>query len=211
MGTVENGFIRYTLNSEYYYISLEDLELQDENLAEGEHVSVLFYKDDMCTGVRTNAEENLAASLMLATLILWCVILVAYVLVVRKSSWLKPWYDYLDYLKQQESPEKQLPIGARIVIYAIATVIALAICWPQIVSIVNNFQKMERIQQRQNVLQEGAVAGENAERLKEKLDKITNSPDDVETNEGVDKAGEAAGSIYSILNELNEETEVQDK
>jgi len=70
MGTVEKGFLRYTLNGEYYYISLEELGLTEENLSEGDHADLLFDKDDNCTGVRTKEEENLAMSFMIAPLII---------------------------------------------------------------------------------------------------------------------------------------------
>jgi len=63
---------------------------------------------------------------------------------------------------------------------------------------------MDRINQRQSVLQNGAIAGENAEQLKEQLDKITDKGQNTETNEELDKAGDAANNIRDILEGLNQ-------
>lgn len=207
-GTIEGGFVRYTMNAEYYYIALEDLGLSDAGLADGDQISLFFDNDEHCTDAKTPYDDNMFGGLLVAPLVIWCTLLIIYAMIARFTPWGKAWSEYIcEQQNENRANEKPTSLTANIIIYGIAVIIAIVLCWPQIASIIENTERMKRINQRRSIIQAGDVAAQNAEEMIKQLEQLTNRDSDETTessNEGVKSAIDSANKISELLKEMNE-------
>lgn len=201
-GTVqEDGTVRYVHN-EYRYLTLDELGLADAGLQPKDKVTLGFdHRDELIYAAPASvyqAEQDLRLSVMLSVMILMVVVLLVYALVIcRYTSFGSAWYGYMRQLKKKE--DKDLPLKTKIVIYAIATVIALVICAPQIAEIVGNIRHMQQIEQFGNLINSVEDAAQKSEDVSDKLDDITVSPD------ALQDAADASQTIRDILENMKEE------
>ena len=176
MGTVQSdGQIRYT-DGVHIFLPQEELEVQDYGLQPGDDVMVYF---DPVTEEPTSAypyalfEEHMndRISIMLGYMVLMVVILLLYILVVCPlTPFGSAWFDYR---KKQKKPEaEQIPLRAKIVIYAISAVIAIVICWPQISNLAEEIGQMRRIGAVQQLIQDGQDAAASAENMAQALETV---------------------------------------
>ena len=202
IGTLQDdGQVRYTDNV-HVYISLEELEAQDYGLQPGDKVKIYF---DPVTEEPTSGypyavfEEhmNIRLGVLLGSVVVIIVVLLVYAIVIcRYTSFGSAWYRYQR--KQQEKEEEDIPLRAKIVIYAISVVIALVICWPSIQGIVENITKGNELR---DMVQSAQEAGDKASEM---ADGIETVGQDSDVQDAVSDAGDAAGNIGDILDELNQ-------
>lgn len=204
MGTVQSdGQIRYT-DGVHIFLPQEELEVQDYGLQPGDDVMVYF---DPVTEEPTSAypyalfEEHMndRISIMLGYMVLMVVILLVYAIVIcRYTPFGSAWYLYCR--QQRKAEAEDIPLRAKIVIYAIATVIALAVCWPQIMGIVENIQESQRIGAMAEQIRDAQAAADQAAGMAENLATVGQNG---EVQEAVSNAESAAGNIKDILDSIN--------
>lgn len=204
VGTVQSdGQIRYTDNV-HVFLSQEELEAQDYGLQPGDKVVIYF---DPVTDEPTSAypyalyehHTNTRLGILLGYVVLMVVAILVYAIVIcRYTSFGSAWYLYCK--KQRQAEAEEIPLRAKIVIYAIATVIALVVCWPQLESIIENVREDRRIGALSQQIQDAQAAAEQAEDLAENLATVGQND---EIQEAVSDAGSAAENIRDILDAIN--------
>ncbi|MBP3673413.1 MAG: hypothetical protein J6J18_06245 [Oscillospiraceae bacterium] len=206
IGTVqEDGQVRYTKNV-HVFLSQEELGVQDYGLQPGDKVVVYFdtVTEEVTAGYPYALFErhtNIRLGIMVGYMVLMVVILVVYAAVICPfTPFGSAWYVYR---RKQKKPEaEQIPLRARIVIYAISAVIAIAVCWPQIEDLVGEIQQMRKIGAVQELIRSGQEAAENAANMAEALETIGQ---DAQTSEALEDAQRAASLIGEILDSMNED------
>lgn len=200
IGVVQEDYsVRY-INNVYVYISLEELEAENYGLQPGDKVKIYFSlgTEEPTSGYPYDvfeAHQNTRIGILLGTMVLMIVVLLVYGIVIcRYTSFGSAWYRYC---RKQQEKEEDIPLRAKIVIYAVSTVIALVICWPSIKSIVANITKGDELRSSIQAAQEAAGTASD---MVENLETVGQNSD---VEDAVSDAGEAAGNIGSILDDLN--------
>lgn len=202
-GTVqEDGQVRYIKNTQIL-VSLEELEAQNYGLQPGDKVVVYFdpVTDEVTSGypyVLFEHHTNMRLGIMLGFVVLMVVVVLVYALVIcRCTPFGSAWYVYRSKRKAQETQE--IPLRARIVIWAVSTAIAIALCWPQIQNIWDNVQQMQRIKGVQELIQSGQAAADAAADMAGALETVGQS---IDTGDALENAENAVDLIGEILKDF---------
>lgn len=205
-GTVQaDGQIRYTDNV-HIFLSQEELEAETYGLQPGDKVVIYF---DAATGEPTSGypsavfdqHQNTRLGILMGFVVVMAVLLLMYALVIcRCTPFGSAWYQYQR--KQREKDDSDIPLRAKLVIYAVSAVIAIAVCWPQIRNLADQFQKMQRIEAVQELIQSGQAAADQAEAMADALETVGQSGG---AENAVSDAEDAAEAIREILDSLNGE------
>lgn len=205
IGTVQaDGQVRYTKNV-HVFVSQEELELEHYGLQPGDRVVIYFdsVTEEITSGYPYALFErhtNIRLGLMVGYMVLMVVILLLYILVVCPlTPFGSAWFDYR---KKQKKPEaEQIPLRAKIVIYAISAVIAIVICWPQISNLAEEIGQMRRIGAVQQLIQDGQDAAASAENMAQALETVGQND---ETGDALEEAENAAKLIGEILDSMED-------
>lgn len=200
IGVVQEDYsVRY-IDNVAVYISLEELEAQDYGLRPGDKVKIYFSlgTEEPTSGYPYDifeAHQSTSIGILLGSVALMIVVLLVYAIVIcRYTPFGSAWYRYC---RKQQEKEEDIPLRAKIVIYAVSAAITLVICWPSIQSIVENVTKGNELR---DSIQSAQEAADEASDMAEDLETVGQNSD---VQDAVSDAGEAAGNIGSILDDLN--------
>lgn len=203
-GTVQaDGQVRYTDNV-HRYVTLEQLGLHACGLQAGDRVRIYF---DTVTGEITAAYTeayaeqytNTRLSFLLGYMVFMAAALLIYAIVIcRYTRFGSAWYLYVK--RQRKKDAGDIPLGARIVIYAVSAVIAVLLCWPSLQNILENVRQMQRIGAMQEQIRSAQQAAEDASNMAQALETVGQGG---EASEAIEEAGSAADHIWEILDALN--------
>lgn len=201
IGTVQDdGQIRYIQNTPQL-ISQEELDLRQWNLQPGDEVYI--YTDsvtDEVTGGTPCAvveyRNNIRLGVLLGFAVFMAVALLVYALVIcRFTAFGSAWYRYC--LKQEKEETEDIPPRVNLVINIAALAIALLLCWPQIVGIVENIRELENVGAMSDAIHSSR---EEAQSMIDGLDNI-----EITDPGALEDVNDAAEKIGEILDELNSE------
>lgn len=198
LGTVQaNGQEARYIKNEPVVCSLEALGLQNCGLQPGDKVILYFdtVTDEFIAAypqVMVEQRGDFRLGILFAAMILMVVVILFYAIVIcRYTPFGSAWYLYCKRKRHTEAEE--LPRRTRIAINAAATVIALAICWPGLVSIVENYRQLQQIGERARQIQELGAAVDHATDVLETLGQ------EVDASGAISDAADAASNIKEIL------------
>lgn len=195
-----DGQVRYTDNV-HRFLSQAELEMEDYGLQPGDKVTIYFdpVTDEPTSGYPYAIFEqhtNTRIGIMLGAMALMVVIILVYAIVIcRYTSFGSAWYLYMKKLRKKT--DKEIPLRAKIVIYAVAFAIAIAVCWPSIQSITENITKGKELRE---MIQSGQAAADSAVGVLDALETVGQNSG---AEDAISDAENAASAIGDILDSLN--------
>lgn len=198
-GTVqEDGSVRYIQDVEKY-ASQESLGLSEFQLSAGDRVIIFFDKNDTISEAYPKeyhdsyTETRLFA--ILGSALLGLTLILIYALIIcRLTPFGSAWYRYLK--KITAGQEVNTSPKANALIYVVSLLVALVICLPQIVGILNNLKRMAEINEFGQTIKNAQQAADDAESMIDNLDDLDEK---LESNSGIDAAQSASDKIHDIM------------
>lgn len=198
-GTVQrNGSVKYVQNTEKF-VSQESLGLSEFELSEGDRIVIFFDKDDTISSAYPKdyydsyTETRIIAILGYALLGI-TVILIYALIVCRLTPFGSAWYEYLKKLSSENTQE--LPLRRRVIINIVSVAVAVLICMPQLIGIIENARRMEEINEFGKTIKQAQQAADYADRVTENLEGLDEKLD---SNIGLDNAQNASDRIHDIM------------
>ncbi len=209
-GTVEGSQVRYVQNT-MQYKTLAELHLDEYSLQDGDRVIIYFdtVTDEITEAYPQTYIENLQntqAGIIVGSMVLWIFLLIAYILFCRFTSYGNAWTQYNKIIHNQSTKTASpVPLGKQILLYVICFAIAIILCWPQVISLLNHWGRLSEIQEQSNRFHNGIEAGNAASEMIDDLEQIQeeikNSDTDSDTNPGIEGVNDAMDRINEILNQ----------
>lgn len=200
-GTVEADRVNYIHNTETS-VSVSSLGLEEYGLSDGDRVVIFFDAQDNIRSAYPKeyfdgyTETRLYAILGYAMAGV-TLILVYALIICRLTPFGSAWYQYLAKLRS-DSAEAVAP-KRRAAITIICVIVALLICLPQLIGIINNIQRMAEINEFGRLIKDTKQVADYADKVTENLEGLDEK---LESNSGLDKANSASDRIHDIMAEL---------
>ncbi|MBQ4165673.1 MAG: hypothetical protein IJD85_05055 [Oscillospiraceae bacterium] len=197
-GTVQqNGSVKYVQNTEKF-VSQESLGLSEVELSEGDKIIIFFDKDDNINSAYPKAyydsyTETRVFAILGYALIGITVILIYALIICRLTPFGSAWCEYL---RKNSENTQELPLRRRVIINIVSVAVAVLICMPQLIGIIENARRMEEINEFGKTIKQAQQAADYAERVTENLEGLDEKLD---SNSGLDNANEASDRIHDIM------------
>lgn len=200
-GTVEANRVNYIQNTERS-VSVSSLGLEEYGLSDGDRVVIFFdAKDNIRSAYPKEYLDGYTETRLYAILgytLLGITLLLVYALIIcRLTPFGSAWYLYL--AKQKNDSAEVVKPKRRAAITIISVIIALLICLPQIIGIINNIQRMIEINEFGRLIKDTQQAADYADKITENLEGLDGK---LESNSGLDNANAASDRIHDIMAEI---------
>lgn len=201
-GTVQSGGKISYVQGEAKLVSSERLGLSDYELKSGDRVIIFFDGNDNIKSAYPRdfydkyTESRVLIIVFAALLEITVLMLYAFV-ICRLTPFGRAWYLLCRELRNYGKPD--MSKGRKVLIYAAAGIITLALLYPQITVLVDEMREMREIEEFGNKIKSARLSAEKAQEISDKLNSLNENLSD---NSGLDNAKSAAEKISSIKENL---------